>query len=203
MDLNAGQLADAHALVEAHLHLVTTIARHHGRRAYPRLDMNDLKGAGAVGLVEASRRFNPELGIPFGAFARRRIEGAILEFMRTSDPLTRTQRRHVKDGTRADVQMLSIDASDMPLAVHDDRPSAEVDTIRARERALLLEMIRALPKRHRKVILQRYYKDAPMNGLCGSLRCGHSRISQIHAEAITRLRRQLSRRGVTAESLTH
>src|SRR5690606_36949203 len=42
-------------------------------------------------------RSNPDLGIPFGAFARRRILGAFADEMRSSDWATRGARRRIKE----------------------------------------------------------------------------------------------------------
>ncbi|HZE89510.1 MAG TPA: FliA/WhiG family RNA polymerase sigma factor [Verrucomicrobiae bacterium] len=56
------------------------------------LDVPDLMGEGVLGLIDAVNRFDPRRGIPFGAYARRRIRGAILDRLRESDPLSRSAR---------------------------------------------------------------------------------------------------------------
>ena len=47
---------------------------------YPRhVDRSELWNAGALGLVEASRRYDPDSGIPFARYAAIRIRGAIID----------------------------------------------------------------------------------------------------------------------------
>ncbi|MBT1003777.1 sigma-70 family RNA polymerase sigma factor [Paenarthrobacter sp. DKR-5] len=61
------------------------------------LSRDDLASAGALALVTCAESYNPELGIPFGAFARRRIIGAFADEMRASDWATRSVRRRIKE----------------------------------------------------------------------------------------------------------
>ena len=43
------------------------------------VELNELISVGVLGLVEAANRFQPSLGVPFDAFARRRVHGAMLD----------------------------------------------------------------------------------------------------------------------------
>ncbi|TFD65287.1 sigma-70 family RNA polymerase sigma factor [Cryobacterium ruanii] len=61
------------------------------------LSRDDLASAGAVALITSADTFNPALGVPFGAFARRRIIGAFADEMRSSDWATRSARRRIKE----------------------------------------------------------------------------------------------------------
>ena len=58
-------------------------------------------GAGNLGLVEASRRFNPAKGASFSTFARHRIRGAITDSLRGIDPVSRCLRSRQKAAERA------------------------------------------------------------------------------------------------------
>lgn len=65
---------------------------------YPRhVDRGELWNAGALGLVEASRRYQPESGIPFARYASIRIRGAIIDSTRTRDWATRSLRRQLRE----------------------------------------------------------------------------------------------------------
>jgi RNA polymerase sigma factor (sigma-70 family) len=46
------------------------------------VDLEDLKSAAYLGLVEAANRFNPDLGIKFSTFAYLRILGSICDYLR-------------------------------------------------------------------------------------------------------------------------
>jgi len=61
------------------------------------LSRDDLASAGAVALITSADAFNPDLGVPFGAFARRRIIGAFADEMRSNDWATRSARRRIKE----------------------------------------------------------------------------------------------------------
>jgi len=61
------------------------------------LSRDDLASAGAVALITSADAFNPALGVPFGAFARRRIIGAFADDMRANDWATRGARRRIKE----------------------------------------------------------------------------------------------------------
>ena len=80
-----------------HMGLVRSIAVSMGRN-YPRhVDIEDLVQAGMVGLMEAAQRFDPEHGVPFAAFASRRIRGAINDSVRESAWMTRGARAKYKE----------------------------------------------------------------------------------------------------------
>ena len=70
------------------------------------LSRDDLASAGALALITSADAFNADLGVPFGAFARRRIIGAFADEMRSNDWATRMARRRIKE-TRAVQQTLA------------------------------------------------------------------------------------------------
>lgn len=61
------------------------------------LSRDDLASAGALGLIAAAEGFDSSLGVPFGAYARRRILGAFADEMRSSDWATRTIRHRIRE----------------------------------------------------------------------------------------------------------
>ncbi len=83
---------ELHELVEGHLplvrHVVFQVAVHFPRH----VDREELATAGALGLVEAARRFDVSRGVPFDRFAAQRIRGAILDAVRSADWAPRSVR---------------------------------------------------------------------------------------------------------------
>lgn len=79
-------------LIEANLplvkHIVFQVAVHFPRH----VDRDELATAGALGLVEAARRYDESRGVPFDRFAARRIRGAILDAVRAADWAPRSVR---------------------------------------------------------------------------------------------------------------
>ncbi|EMY33584.1 FliA/WhiG subfamily RNA polymerase sigma-28 subunit [Arthrobacter crystallopoietes BAB-32] len=65
-------------------------------RKAPHLSREDLASAGALALVTAARSFDPDQGVKFGTFARRRILGAFADEMRAGDWAGRDTRRKIK-----------------------------------------------------------------------------------------------------------
>ncbi|CAB4323258.1 MAG: sigma-70 family RNA polymerase sigma factor [Actinobacteria bacterium] len=56
------------------------------------VDRHELLRAGALGLVEAARRWDPERGVPFEGYAVLRIRGAVLDAARAADWAPRALR---------------------------------------------------------------------------------------------------------------
>jgi RNA polymerase sigma factor for flagellar operon FliA len=84
--------AEVHRLIEEHLplvrHVVFQVAVHFPRH----VDRDELATAGALGLVEAARRYDASRGVPFDRFAAQRIRGAILDAVRAADWAPRSVR---------------------------------------------------------------------------------------------------------------
>ncbi len=81
------QKSDRDTLILEHLRLVRHVLRKLVGDLPDGIDIENLEAAGTLGLVEAAHNFDPHRGVPFGAFARRRIQGAILDELRRNSPL--------------------------------------------------------------------------------------------------------------------
>jgi RNA polymerase sigma factor for flagellar operon FliA len=92
-------------LALAYLPLVRAQVRRMAGRVPPSVRAEDLEGYGMVGLLEALDRFDPDRGIPFEAFARLRIRGAMYDYLRTLDLLPRVARRTVSHVQEADAAL--------------------------------------------------------------------------------------------------
>jgi RNA polymerase sigma factor for flagellar operon FliA len=80
-------------LVLEHIGLVRALAARLAQRIPSHVEMNELVSVGLIGLVEAARRFEPALGVPFDAFARQRVQGAMVDALRHLDWAPRSVRR--------------------------------------------------------------------------------------------------------------
>lgn len=81
-----------HELIEQHLPLVGHVVFQVAVNFPRHVDREDLATAGALGLVEAARRYDPARGVPFDRFAAQRIRGAILDAVRAADWAPRSVR---------------------------------------------------------------------------------------------------------------
>jgi RNA polymerase sigma factor for flagellar operon FliA len=115
--------ASREACVEAWLPLV--------KRVWARLKVSlppsaahlddDLQQCGSVGLVQALENFRPASGVPFEAWARLRIRGAMLDELRRQDWISKESRRRWKAlqaEVRALEQRLERHCTEQELALH-------------------------------------------------------------------------------------
>ncbi|NNF06041.1 MAG: FliA/WhiG family RNA polymerase sigma factor [Candidatus Eisenbacteria bacterium] len=88
-----------HHLLDQYLGLVHHAAREL-RRRFPNspLELEDLISSGTIGLVQALESFDPTLGFTFSTFAMPRIQGAMMDELRSLDWVPRSvreqKRRH-------------------------------------------------------------------------------------------------------------
>lgn len=76
-----------------HLPVVRYLARRIHERLPQHVDMEDLVGAGILGLLDAFQKFDPNKKVQFRSYAQFRIRGAILDSLRTLDWSPRDLRR--------------------------------------------------------------------------------------------------------------
>jgi RNA polymerase sigma factor for flagellar operon FliA len=91
----------ANELVILHEPLVKRIAFHLMSRLPPSVQADDLIQAGMIGLIEASRNFDPEQGASFETYAGIRIRGAMLDEIRRTDWTPRSVHRKAREVAEA------------------------------------------------------------------------------------------------------
>lgn len=90
------------------LPMVRRIAMRLARRVGAHVQPNDLISAGWVGLLEAFAREGAKLeGEEFEAYASHRVKGAMLDYLRTSDPAARQARNASRRVSRACARLRS------------------------------------------------------------------------------------------------
>ena len=90
-------LAERDRLVITHVGLVKAMAHRLAQRLPAQVEMTDLISVGVLGLIDAAGRYRPSMGVPFDAFARRRVQGAMLDALRDLDWAPRSLRRMRRD----------------------------------------------------------------------------------------------------------
>lgn len=93
---NSVQEQGSDALVIQHAPLVKRIAYHLMNRLPPNVQADDLIQAGMIGLLEASRNYDPSQGATFETYAGIRIRGAMLDEIRRSDWTPRSVHRKAR-----------------------------------------------------------------------------------------------------------
>lgn len=78
--------------VESYLPLVRKVAERVHRRLPPGIDLDSLVHSGIVGLLQAIQRYDAKRGVAFQTYARYRIQGEIMEYLRSLDWVSRSVR---------------------------------------------------------------------------------------------------------------
>src|SRR6476619_6135568 len=132
--------AALHALIEQHLplvrHVVFQVAVHFPRH----VDREELATAGALGLVEAARRYDESRGVPFDRFAAQRIRGAILDAVRAADWAPRSVRTLARRLEAAEQKL----ATELGRVPSPGETAAALSLSRAELRRLQDKMVRAV-----------------------------------------------------------
>jgi RNA polymerase sigma factor for flagellar operon FliA len=94
---SAEGIDDRNEMVMQELSQVYYIAARIRERLPQHVELEDMVNAGVIGLLEASRNFDPTKNNQFKAFAKFRIRGAIMDSLRESDWGSRSLRRRGRE----------------------------------------------------------------------------------------------------------
>ncbi len=100
-------LASRTELLERHLYLVRLLARKLSLRIGRVVEIDDLVGAGTLGLVQALESFDLSRGNAFVTYASRRISGAMLDELRNRDWVPRSVRSKARKLYQASTRLES------------------------------------------------------------------------------------------------
>lgn len=207
-------------LVQRLLPAVERMARSQSRR-HPHADLEELVQAGMLGLMEAARNHAGDAACAEG-FAIRRIRGAMLDFLRGQDPLTRRQRKAVRAieaarqrvGQRVaqeprasqvaadagvsleDYARIALDAATQKREIETEElgsgtPDALTLLQARRRREAVSAALAELDPRLQTLLLSHYAEDRPFGELSERFGISAGRVSQLHKQALDRLRRAL------------
>jgi RNA polymerase sigma factor for flagellar operon FliA len=230
------QEPESHNLLLALTPLVKRVAFEMRQHLPAHVEMDDLVGAGTLGLVDALRKFDPSRKVKIESYARHRIRGGILDALRTLDPASRDMRRRARKVERTYRELEAIlggPAKDEEIAqalgislkawhrwareIHalgfdgwqrretaamagklPVREEAKVAApaqqdpfelcYRREQRDLLNRALACLPERERLIVTLYYQQDLTMKQIATRLEVDESRVSQLHAEALQRLK---------------
>jgi RNA polymerase sigma factor for flagellar operon FliA len=215
--------------------LVKRVAFEMRQHLPPHVEMDDLVGAGTLGLVDALRKFDPSRKVKLASYARYRIRGGILDALRTLDPASRDMRRRAREVERTyrelearlgrpvkdeeiaralgirlevwhrwarEIHTLGFDgwargetaakAGKLLMREEGWRAVPQDDPFdlcyRREQRDLLNRALACLPERERLILTLYYQQDLTMREIAARLEVDESRISQLHAEALERLK---------------
>ena len=214
-------LSCRHDLFDRHRGIAVRIARRefHRRPAHG-LDWVDFEQLAHQGLLEAIDRFDPLIGVPFEAFARHRISGAISDGINRSsegaaqyahrkrveaERLKSIRESASKEGasdpfselTRQAVglaigYMVSeiVSIDELPDADHPEDPYQSLSW-----RELLMSVkreIEKLPDKERTVMREHYIHNLSFANVAQLMNLSKGRVSQLHRAALSHLKSTLN-----------
>lgn len=181
----------------------------------------DVRQDGAIGLIKAIKRYDPNHGAPFRVFAKNYIRGAMFDspeltrdmarrqeeiyrtFRQTADRLTQSLQRiptieEVADETGLTVEQIrnAIDARGVAFAgampdPEDPPPYGMVEEPRPERTIYILEALAHLDEREQKIVSRYYWEDQPHAEIAQDLGLSVSNVIKIRQRAISKLRRHL------------
>lgn len=207
------------ALFNRYLGLARAIAAtHYYRRRIKRAERTDFDQVAFEGLLQAIDRFDPLMGVPFSAFARRRIAGSIAEGASQMSEVDaqishrhRVERERLRslvrsDGGAPEDALSALSGLAMGLALGlmlegtglmnggdtaDSRPNPYESLEWRQMQKRLAREVTKLPEKEAVVIRQHYDNGLPFSQIAALLELTPGRISQLHRSALERLRRRV------------
>ena len=212
------------AILARHGQLVDRLARRISARSGHVVTPDDLWSAGALGLLDAARRFDPTQNVKFETFAEHRIRGAMLDELRRMDHLPRRLRAQVERVDRVRGRLgqqlgrepaideladaCGLDPSDLEglsalahphLPVQADLPDfldrADDQLALAETRKALADAISRLPERLQVLLGLHYQEGLTYREIAQVLGVSQPRVCQLHTEAMKLLKQAVARAG--------
>lgn len=203
--------------IERELRWARRTAARYGRLGTHQEGQEDLLAEMMLGLAEALRRYEPQQGVAFSYFARRRMIGALRDELRRRDPLTRAERQAWRQHNRTTANANSATPSSLPLAFKrrilqkltarsQERtqggqdisqalpcpsPSPEQQVAHREVRRALKRCLGELSPRQRQIMHLLYVEEMTTVEAARQIGVSQGRISQIRSACIQQLREKL------------
>jgi RNA polymerase sigma factor for flagellar operon FliA len=217
---STGSGAAREKLFALYLPFARSIAARHFRRGMGgEIEFGDLFQLACAGLLEALDRFDPALGVPFRAYAGRRIGGSILSGIAKMSEVreqisfrNRTRRERTASLSRpgadalpaADALESLIDVA-VGLAIgfmlegtglyldegERDAPGAYEGLVWEEAMRRIMAELDRLPQREQGIIRHHYLHGVPFEEIAAALGLSKGRVSQMHKAALALLRKRL------------
>lgn len=192
-------------------HLYMPWAAAVGRNVYRRvsvysLDCNDFVQNAELGMLDAMTRYDPERGVDFRAFAKPRVRGAVFNGLRAllrERGVTGDDSRHAErlshfhgndddpfEGVVEAIVGLGIGYL-LDHAAVDRGDDAYAYVKRSQIDSRLTAAVSRLPERLRRIVMAHYFEHIPFTAIADDMQLTKGRVSQLHHEALTRLRHAL------------
>jgi RNA polymerase sigma factor for flagellar operon FliA len=191
--------------------LVRNVARRMAVKVSGVLSLEDVLGYGTLGLIQAVARFDPSLGVEFEAFATRRIWASIVDAIRGLQQRSRSDSRRARtleqtSGATIAVVGRAMVSLSTPLGdadgdgersslidqiADDTKPDVPTQVERRQLYQALARAIEQLAERDQLLLSLHYHDGQTFKDIAPLLGLSPSRVSDLHAGALTKLRQAL------------
>ena len=120
------------AVVEASIPLVRSLIGRINVPDHLLASREDLENSGLIGLLQALDSYDPERGTKFVTHAYRRVQGALIDYLRSIDVLSRSKRKKIAEVQQAveDLrQMMGTEPDNQDVADYLGIPLSEYHTL--------------------------------------------------------------------------
>ncbi|NPA87226.1 RNA polymerase sigma factor FliA [Caminibacter pacificus] len=186
------------------------------------VDFNDLVSIGFEELVKLAKRYDPAINDNFWGYAQTRIYGAMLDFLRSLDTVSRGDRKLIKEIEKVIEKYTSkfnTEPSDEEIAeildvdvekVRKARTASDIYTVmpiedqmnyfddvskKVEEEELIdkiMEVLEEFGEKEQMIIQLYYFEELSLKEISEILGVTESRVSQIHKKVIKKLRERLA-----------
>jgi len=234
---NDGDHEAKKALILEYVHLVKYTVGRMAVSLSPRAEVSDLTNSGILGLIDAIEKFEISRPIKFETYAAIRIQGAILDHLRSLDWVPRTVRRKARTleeayqvlehqlgrtpteaevaahmgisleelhkllGDVSETAIISLedffvnkDHQEISLkdTLKDEGEGPEDSAVGGDVKRNLAQAITTLPDKEKLVLSLHYFEELTLKEISMIMDLSEARISQLHSQAIVRLRGKLT-----------
>ncbi len=186
------------------------------------VDFNDLVSIGFEELVKVSKRYDSSINNNFWGYAQRRIYGAMLDFLRSLDTLSRGDRKLIKEIDKVIERFISnhgYEPTDEEIAavldidvekVKKARNASDIYSVMPIEDQLnyfdniekkieedelievIYDILKDLGEKEQLIIQLYYFEELSLKEISEILGVTESRVSQIHKKVIKKIRERLN-----------
>ena len=210
--------ADRDIVFKEHMHLVKKLAHQLKAKLPPNVEVDDLIQAGMIGLLDALSKYEETALAQFETYAVQRIRGAMLDQLRESDWMPRGIRKNMRKVEMVlnelqqelarppteseaakkmqislnEYQQILTDGAGHQLIYFDDFHDSSQDPLQALInvgfRAAVIKAIDNLPDREKLLMGLYYEQELNLKEIGAVMGITESRVSQLHSQAIARMR---------------
>ena len=211
---------DKHSLWQRYVPLVRHEALRLQVRLPASVELDDLLQAGGIGLLNAVDRYDALQGTAFTTYAVQRIRGAMLDELRSRDWVPRSVRRNAREVAHAmgqleqelgrnatetevaerlgiaveEYRQMLLDTNNSQLFSYDEWREEHGDSIElVTDEHQQENPLHHLMEGNLLVLTLYYQEELNLKEIGAVLEVGESRVSQLHSQAIKRLRTKLGK----------